>query len=579
MNPVASKWAKNLLPIFGFLSLIWFLFRVIPKPSRATYPCMRVAFPMASAFVVWLVGLGISAFLVGKFRKGIRESRFILASICGIAAAVTGWISFSVNVSSTASTGIVPVLHAQAAPDPANDPMGEPKGANPGRVVWVHDPEATNWNGPGSGGYSWQPQHTDQAVVDSMLSRAVRWLAGKSTDADAWDTLFRCTNRKKGAGDHAYQPGEKVVIKLNLTLCYVSSMSNPTSRSMLSRSPEKAGMTNPQLVLSLLRQLVNVVGVSQADISVGDPVNFFPQQWYDYLHPEFPNVLYIDHYPFTGRTQVQFSDEPLFWSTDAADGKKQDYLPQSYVEAAYLINVPVLKSHERAGITLTAKNHFGSLIRSPVGDLRGQHYDYYDLHTNVPNELPGRARYRNLVDLIGHEHIGGKTLLYLIDALYGGKGWDGTPYKWNLAPFNGDWPSSLFASQDAVAIDSVGYDFLLAEWPQEVAIADGAAQDYLHEAALADNPPSGTFYDPEGNETEMASLGVHEHWNNPVEKQYSRNLGTGVGIELISSDSLAFKGDFDKDGDVDGSDLAEYIRDDDGISLMDLAANFGKSAG
>jgi len=64
-----------------------------------------------------------------------------------------------------------------------------------------------------------------------------------------------------------------------------------------------------------------------------------------------------------------------------------------------------------------------------------------------------------------------------------------------------------------------------------------------------------------------------------VEKQYSRNLGTGVGIELISSDSLAFKGDFDKDGDVDGSDLAEYIRDDDGISLMDLAANFGKSAG
>jgi len=197
----------------------------------------------------------------------------------------------------------------------------------------------------------------------------------------------------------------------------------------------------------------------------------------------------------------------------------------------------------------------------------------------VPNELPGRARYRNLVDLIGHEHIGGQTLLYLIDALYGGKGWDGTPYKWNLAPFNGDWPSSLFASQDPVAIDSVGYDFLLAEWPQEISIADGAAQDYLHEAALADNPPSGTFYDPEGNETEMASLGVHEHWNNPVEKQYSRNLGTGVGIELISSDSLAFKGDFDKDGDVDGSDLAEYIRDDDGISLMDLAANFGKSAG
>jgi hypothetical protein len=390
--------------------------------------------------------------------------------------------------------------------------------------------------------------------------------------------LFRYTNLQKGEGDRGYQAGEKIVIKLNLTLCYVSSMSNPSSRSMLSRYPQNAGMTNPQLVLSLLRQLVNVVGVSQTDISVGDPVNFFPQQWYDYLAPEFPNVHYLDHYPFTGRTPVQFSDEPLFWSTPDADGKVPDYLPQCYVEAAYLINVPVLKSHERAGITLTAKNHYGSLIRSPVGDLWGQGYDYYDLHTNVPNELPGRGKYRNLVDLMGHAGIEGKTLLYLVDALYGGESWNGTPYKWNLSPFNGDWPSSVFASQDPVAIDSVGFDFLLAEWPQEVLIGEGAAQDYLHEAALADDPPSGTFYDPEGDGTQMTSLGVHEHWNNPLDKQYSRNLGSGAGIELISSDPLVCRGNSDEDGDVDGSDLAEYIRVGGGVSLADFAMNFGKSA-
>jgi hypothetical protein len=43
------------------------------------------------------------------------------------------------------------------------------------------------------------------------------------------------------------------------------------------------------------------------------------------------------------------------------------------------------------------------------------------------------------------------------------------------------------------------------------------------------------FYDPDhkGNVTRLQSLGVHEHWNNPVDKQYSRNLGTGKGIELI----------------------------------------------
>jgi hypothetical protein len=576
MNPDALRRTKILWPIFGFCSLIWFLFRVIPKPSRANYPCMRVAFPMASTFLVWLVGLGISGYLAHKARKGIRESRFILASICGIIATTTAWVSFNGNLIPSVYTGIVPSLRAEAPPDPVNDPIGEPKGSKPGRVVWVHDPVATDWGGPGSGDSCWEPEHTNQAVVDDMMSRAVRWLAGKSTDAEAWDALFHYTNLQKGAGDRGYQVGEKFVIKLNLTLCYVSSSSNPSNRSMLGSYLGKAGMTNPQLVLALLRQLVHVVGASQAEISVGDPVNFFPQEWYDYLTPEFPDVHYLDHYSFTGRTQVQFSDTPLFWSTLDADDKLRDYLPQSYVAADYLIDFAVLKSHERAGITLCAKNHYGSLIRSPVGDLWGQNYDYYDLHTNTPIELPGRLRYRALVDLIGHDHIGGKTLLYLIDALYGGKGWDGTPYKWNLAPFSGDWPSSLFVSQDPVAIDSVGFDFLLAEWPQEVSVADGGAQDYLHEAALAENPPSGTFYDPEGDGTVMTSLGVHEHWNNPVDKQYSRNLGSGAGIELVSSDPLACVGDLDGDGDVDGWDLVEFIENFDPAGLAGFAPDFGR---
>ena len=46
----------------GFLSLLWFLVRVIPKPSRAAYPCQRAAFPLASSFVVWVAALLGSAF-------------------------------------------------------------------------------------------------------------------------------------------------------------------------------------------------------------------------------------------------------------------------------------------------------------------------------------------------------------------------------------------------------------------------------------------------------------------------------------------------------------------------------------
>jgi hypothetical protein len=27
---------------------------------------------------------------------------------------------------------------------------------------------------------------------------------------------------------------------------------------------------------------------------------------------------------------------------------------------------------------------------------------------------------------------------------------------------------------------------------------------------------------------------VHEHWNNAADKKYSRNLGSGAGIELVA---------------------------------------------
>ena len=86
-------------------------------------------------------------------------------------------------------------------------------------------------------------------------------------------------------------------------------------------------------------------------------------------------------------------------------------------------------------------------------------------------------------------------------------------------------------SQDPIAIDSVGLDILKSEPQFNV---QGNADNYLHEAALAGRPPSGSMYDPNGTGKPLASLGVHEHWNNPKEKKYSRNLGKKDGIELIA---------------------------------------------
>jgi hypothetical protein len=87
-----------------------------------------------------------------------------------------------------------------------------------------------------------------------------------------------------------------------------------------------------------------------------------------------------------------------------------------------------------------------------------------------------------------------------------------------------------------VAIDSVGLDFLRNEQAVNPNVVDvtGNHDNYLHEAALANKPPSGTTYDPEGDGTTLESLGVHEHWNSPKQMEYSRNLKTGKGIELVT---------------------------------------------
>ena len=65
--------------------------------------------------------------------------------------------------------------------------------------------------------------------------------------------------------------------------------------------------------------------------------------------------------------------------------------------------------------------------------------------------------------------------------------------------------------------------------------------DYLHQAADSANWPEGILYDPEKDGTIISSLGVHEHWNNSIDMQYTRNLETGDGIELIKVERITAK--------------------------------------
>lgn len=193
------SWLFWLVPVLGLFSLLWFLIRVIPKPSRALYPCQQVAMPLASGFVAWLIGLVGSIVAFRKAKGLLRQSRLPLAIACVAAALVFGVVALT-NMPEKALT---------AAEQPGLAPIGQGQGIHPGRVVWVHDPEATDWKGPGDG-HPWQSEHTNPAICEQMMSNAIRALTGEGTNAEAWNALFRYHNKARGKGDVGYKPGEKL---------------------------------------------------------------------------------------------------------------------------------------------------------------------------------------------------------------------------------------------------------------------------------------------------------------------------------------------------------------------------------
>src|SRR5512133_2534337 len=73
--------AKLSFIILGIASTIWFLVRVLPKPQRAAYPCMRTAAPIMSSFVIYLVTLAGSMFFFRKAYAGLKKAKYLSATV------------------------------------------------------------------------------------------------------------------------------------------------------------------------------------------------------------------------------------------------------------------------------------------------------------------------------------------------------------------------------------------------------------------------------------------------------------------------------------------------------------------
>ena len=366
-----------------------------------------------------------------------------------------------------------------------NKPIGEGRGIHPGRVAWIHSPGVATWDGHTG---LWVEDHwNDQQKADAMITEAVMQLTGETNAQKGWQALFKHFNKEHGKGNRGYKKGETITVKLNLNNAL-------THRDTIELN------SSPFVTLALVRSMIKDGGIREQDIILCEPSRTITDSIYNKVHREFPQVRFIDNIGGEGREKCEYYPDMITYSQD--NGKLARGLAKCIVDADYLINSSLLKTHVGPGVTLTSKNWYGATDIALMWQKNG--------HNNFSQDKRnGKPAYKTFADWMSHKHLGQKTLFFLIDGTYGSRHVNGAPFpKWQKAPFNNQWCCSIIVSQDEVACDAVGMDLIISEWPEYGSL--NYCDEYLVEAASLPNAPSGTEYKQEGKAL-TKSLGLMEH--------------------------------------------------------------------
>lgn len=303
-----------------------------------------------------------------------------------------------------------------------------------GKVVHIHASSVTNWDFNVAHYYGRTQASgvvgVDQAVVDTMVDRGITELLGLPINAvaEAWRQLLS-----------GYTAGKMVAIKVNFN-----------------NSPQSTCGTNTAL-LDAIAQPVNAVvrglklcGVRDQDILVYDAIRSVSDRFF--IEISNKDIRFHDYSGCHGYPVTWDSNDPHaeVHYTPPGVAPFTIRLNDSLINATYLINMPIMKGHTLAGVSLGFKNHFGSTLRPN------------DMHGYVSTSYNNIAQYNALIDLYTNPHICGKTVLTIGDGIYGSREYQSSaPTRW--ATFGNQAPCSLFFATDPVAIDCVMHDLLKAE--------------------------------------------------------------------------------------------------------------------
>lgn len=482
-----TGWRRGLA--VGMLSLFWLILKSGRKPSRIHYPCQQTALANISLFLI--PSAALLCYRTGAMLKRCLGRRRLFRYGAVAALSLTLGLSASLGLRvykmyqaelyyqnlrphapfgrytptalGAAAGTLLTVPHAMALPSPH-------------RVVSVHDANATSWTFPctGSGAcaeYYGDDAYVDQIVVDNMVATGMKALTGETSLSGAWQKILP-----------DYQVGEVIVIKVNFNDAIMGGGSSGYADN------DAYVDALPQIINSIVSGLAEM-GVRQSDIWVYDASRYITDRFRARIAHE--DIQYFDRHGNGASVQATTFDSTD--PTTRVDFSNTSYsgihrVPDILVEAHYLINVPIMKRHGGAGITLALKNHLGSIDGFYSGGHTMHQYFYLEGSEYQSNSNP-------IVNINNNRHIRDKTVLIVGDALYGGWRSNNTPpERWNS--FSGDSPNMLFFAADPVAIDSVMFDYLNREGH-----VDPSSEDILIVAA-------------------EAGLGVHERWNNDSDRQY-----------------------------------------------------------
>ncbi len=285
---------KLLFPITGLAALIWFFIRVIPKPSRAAYPCQRAAFPIASSFVIWLTGIFGGALIFKKLRKSFYASRYIVAGIGG--AAILAAVVWNLHFfpAQKAYADFTPVKLAKS------------------NVSIVQSAKS-------------DVKQIDYTEIKQMVSEAVAGVGGIGSVVKDGDTVVLKPNLVYSMGYAAEANGVTTDWRVTKAVAELVRSVNPSGKVYIM---EGSAIDTSMLFNSLKYTSANI--------------------------PEVDGILAIEKDSgawqdknSAGLTLVNMPDGLLH---------TQYYFNRKYKEADVVISIPTLKTHYNAGITGGIKN-------------------------------------------------------------------------------------------------------------------------------------------------------------------------------------------------------------------------------